>query len=109
MMIAAATIGGALAALGGWALVRRTREVPCEVELEATPEFFQAHVSLDGVAVEPGDEVLVHGMPSRIARGERRRFASRATVHQASWPRRQWTRLTGRFSFYELYDVGFEG
>lgn len=109
MMIAALTVGGALAALGVWSLVRRTSEVPCHVELESTPEFFQAHVSLEGVAVEPGDEVLVHGMPSRIARGERRRFDSRATVHQASWPRRQWTRLTGRFSFYELYDVGFEG
>jgi hypothetical protein len=59
--------------------------------------------------VAPGDEVLVHGMPSRIERGERRSFASHATVHQASWPRRQWTRLTGRFAFYELYDVGFEG
>jgi hypothetical protein len=109
MMIAAATVGGALAALGAWSLVRRTRVVPCRVELEATPEFFQAHVSLEGVAVEPGDEVLVHGMPSRIERGERRQFDSRATVQQASWPRRQWTRLTGRFAFYELYDVGFEG
>jgi hypothetical protein len=51
----------------------------------------------------------VHGAPGRIARGERLRIDSEATVHQASWPRRQWTRLTGRFSFYELYDVGFEG
>ena len=104
-----ATIGGAAAAVGIWAIVRRTREVPCAVDLEATPEHFHAHVTLEGLLVEPGDEVLVHGMPSRIARGERRAFASHATVHQASWPRRQWTRLTGRFAFYELYDVGFEG
>jgi hypothetical protein len=108
MMTWAMTIGGA-AVVGIWALVRHTRDVPCAVDLEATPEHFHAHVTLEGVLVEPGDEVLVHGMPSRIARGERRAFASTATVHQASWPRRQWTRLTGRFAFYELYDVGFEG
>jgi len=109
MMIAALTIGGAAAALGAWFLVRRTRVVPCTLDLEATPERFHAHVALDGVEVEPGDEVLVHGAPASIARGARLRMESEATVHQASWPRRQWTRLTGRFAFYELYDVGFEG
>ncbi len=103
------TVVGAAVALGGWSVYRRTREVPCAVDLESTPEHFHAHVALEGLLVEPGDEVLVHGMPSRIARGERRSFASHATVHQASWPRRQWTRFAGRFSFYELYDVGFEG
>jgi hypothetical protein len=108
-MIAVATIGAGVAALGGWFLVRRTSVVPCVLDLEATPEQFHAHVALEGVEVEPGDEVLVHGAPAYIERGDRLRIESEATVHQASWPKRQWTRLTGRFSFYELYDVGFEG
>ena len=108
-MIGAVAIGGAVLALGGWFLARRTSVVPCTLDLEATPEHFHAHVALEGIEVEPGDEVLVHGAPAAIARGERRQLTSEATVHQASWPRRQWTRFTGRFSFYELYDVGFEG
>jgi hypothetical protein len=99
----------AAVSFGAWFLVRRRREVRCAVDLESTPEHFHAHVALEGILVEPGDEVLVHGMPSRIERGDRRAFLSTATVHQASWPRRQWTRFTGRFAFYELYDVGFEG
>jgi hypothetical protein len=103
------TISAAALALGAWFLVRRTRDVRCAVDLESTPERFHAHVTLDDILVQPGDEVLVHGMPSRIERGETIAFLSHATVHQASWPRRQWTRFTGRFAFYELYDVGFEG
>jgi hypothetical protein len=31
-----------------------------------------------------------------------------AVVTRASALRRAWTRFTGRFEFYELYDVGFE-
>jgi hypothetical protein len=106
-----ATLAGvvAAAALGAWFVARRTRVVPCTLDLEATPQHFHAHVALEGIEVEPGDEVLVHGAPASIPRGERRQLASKATVHQASWPRRQWTRFTGRFAFYELYDVGFEG
>jgi hypothetical protein len=79
------------------------------VDLEATPEHFHAHVALDGAEPEPGDEVLVHGAPSRIPHGTRRRLDTTATVRGAGWLERQWVRLTGGTAFHELYDVGFEG
>jgi len=36
-------------------------------------------------------------------------YAARATVHQASAPRRAWTRLVGVSEISSLYEVGFEG
>ena len=101
----------ALAALAAaWFAYRRTTRVSCTLDLEATPQHFHAHVALpDSVRLAPGDEVLVHGAPARIARGTRRTMSAEATVRQASLPRRLWTRLTGGIAFHELYDVGFEG
>ncbi len=101
--------GAAVAGLGAWYMARRRREVPCTVDLEATHDHFHAHVDLQGVEVDPGDEVLVHGAPSRIAFGTRRQFESTATVARASWLRRQVARLTGGTYITELYEVGFEG
>jgi hypothetical protein len=100
---------GLLAVLALWFLVRRRVEVPCTLDLEATQERFHAHVDLQGVAPNEGDEVLVHDAPRHIAPGERRHLTSRATVHQASAPRRAWTRLVGVSAISSLYEVGFEG
>ena len=100
---------GALAVLTLWFAARRRVDVPCTLDLEATNAHFHAHVELEGVHVQEGDEVLVHGAPSRIAHGEKRRLRSRATVHQASGPRRAWTRLVGTSEITSLYEVGFEG
>jgi hypothetical protein len=97
------------AALALWFAVRRRLEVPCTLELEATQEHFHAHVHLEGVAPNEGDEVLVHGAPSRIAHGERRSVRAQATVHQASMLRRAWTRVIGTSEITSLYEVGFEG
>ncbi|MDX2260439.1 MAG: hypothetical protein SFU84_01900 [Gemmatimonadales bacterium] len=97
-----------LAAAVLWFRARRVLDVPCEVDLEATHDSMHAHVSLEGVEPEPGDEVLVRGTPSEIPFGEVRRFRSSATVAQASWPRRAWTRLRSRLDITELYEVGFE-
>lgn len=100
---------GLLALVGVlWYRTRRTFEVPCEVDLQATHDQFHAHVELEGVEPEPGDEVLVHGTPSAIPFGEVRRFRAHAQVAQASWPRRAWTRLRSRLDITELYEVGFE-
>lgn len=99
----------AAAALAGWYASRRRTVVPCTIDLEATHDHFHAHVELQGVAVDPGDEVLVHDAPSRIPFGTVRTIASRATVQRASWLRRQVVRLTGGTELDELYDVGFEG
>ena len=95
--------------VGAWYVRSRRSEVPCTVDLEMTHDHFHAHVDLQGVTVDPGDEVLVHDAPSRIPFGTVRTIESRATVHRASWLRRQVVRLTGGTELDELYDVGFEG
>ncbi|MGZ8377640.1 MAG: hypothetical protein ACXW61_08525 [Gemmatirosa sp.] len=100
---------GAVTTAGAWYAATRTRDVPCALELEATPEHFHAHATLDGAVVDAGDEVLVHGAPSRIAHGTRTRLDTTATVREASWLKRRWVKLTGGTAFHELYDVGFEG
>lgn len=101
--------GVTLALVAGWWAYRRRQEVACTIDLESTPQEFHAHVELDGVLVNEGDEVLVHGAPTRIALGERRRMEATATVQQASLPRRFLTRVLGTSGITELYEVGFEG
>lgn len=98
-----------IVALALWYVARRRVDVPCTVELESSHDHFHAHVDLQGVLVDAGDEVLVHGTPTRVPFGTRRTFASTATVQRASWLRRQFVKLTGGTELYELYDVGFEG
>lgn len=85
---------------------RRLR-VPCTVELAHTADDCYAHVQLDGVEVGPGDEVLVHDAPTRIAWGERLRCEREATVSRAGWLARLWTRLGARFELTLLYEVSF--
>lgn len=99
----------ALAALAVWFVFRRKIEVPALIDLEATDRELHAHVVLEGVEVDEGDEVLVHGAPSFIAINEKRTMAARATVSKASLPRRMWERVMGRTRITELYEVGFEG
>ena len=101
--------GLAVIALAAWFLVRRTIEVPALIDLEATSRELHAHVVLEGVEVDEGDEVLVHGAPTHIALNEKRTMAARATVWKASLPRRAWERVMGRTRITELYEVGFEG
>lgn len=96
-------------AMAGWFAWRRTVRVPCAIDLEATEDSFHAHVELEGIAPNEGDEVLVHGAPDHIAHNEVRRFAAQATVERASLPRRLWQRVVGRTQITELYEVGFEG
>lgn len=101
--------GVAALAAGAWYAYRRTRLVPCTVDLESTPHEFHAHVVLEGIEVNEGDEVLVHGAPTHVAIGEVRTLRSTATVQQASWPRRLLVRVLGTSGITELYEVGFEG
>ncbi len=98
-----------LVILAVWFLYRRTIEVPAMIDLEATSRELHAHVILEGVEVNEGDEVLVHGAPSFIAIDEKRTMTARATVSKASLPRRAWERVMGRTRITELYEVGFEG
>lgn len=100
---------GALAALGAWFLYRRRVDVNAMIDLEATDRELHAHVVLEGVDVNEGDEVLVHGAPCYIPLNEKRTMAATATVSKASLPRRAWERVMGRTRITELYEVGFEG
>ncbi len=98
-----------VASLVIWFLYRRTIEVPAMIDLEATSRELHAHVVLEGVEVNEGDEVLVHGAPCFIPLNEKRTMAATATVSKASLPRRAWERVVGRTRITELYEVGFEG
>lgn len=86
----------------------RTFDVDCTVEVEHTFESLHAHVRFDdGVTVNPGDEVTVHGTPIAVPYGEAQTFRRTATVKRASWLERMWTRATGDFEFMELCEFSF--
>lgn len=92
--------------IGSW-LTRGRVEVPCTVDLEHTEDSLHAYVDLEGVEVGPGDEVLVHDPPTDIGFGQRIVCERHATVVQAGWLLRWWTRLTARLELTELYEVSF--
>ncbi len=85
----------------------RVIEGMCRLELEQTPESLHAYAVLDGVEINPGDTVLLHGAPSGIGFGERGMFDCRFTVRRAGRLLRAWTQLTGLLELTELYEVGF--
>jgi hypothetical protein len=83
------------------------QRIPCTVDVADTVESLHAHVDLRGVEVGPGDAVLVHDAPTRVARGERIVCERTATLTRAGGLRAWWTRLTSRFELALLYEVGF--
>lgn len=86
----------------------RRLEVPCTVEIERSADSFHAYAVPEGVRLRPGDRVIVHGAPGRIAFGERMRFRTQATVLRAGPLTRAWTQLVAILELTELYHVGFE-
>ena len=89
-------------------LPRRRFDVGCTLEVSHTFDSLHAHLELDGdVKIEPGDEVVVHGAPVRVPYGEVQTFRRTATVVQAHWLERLWTRMTGDFEFMELCEFSF--
>jgi F420-0:gamma-glutamyl ligase-like protein len=88
-------------------LMRYTLEVPCTVDIAQTPELLHAHVVLDGIDIGPGDAVLVHDAPTRVAYGEHIVCDRQATIVRAGWLGRLWTRVTARFELGVLYEVSF--
>ncbi|CAN5803734.1 hypothetical protein BH23GEM11_BH23GEM11_09220 [soil metagenome] len=97
-----------LVLLTAWFFWRRTERVPCRIDLERTHEHLHAHVELLGFLPEPGDSVRVEDDFVTLDYGTTETREAEAVVTRASALRRAWTRFTGRFEFYELYDVGFE-
>lgn len=86
---------------------RKSIDVPCTVEIEQTPQTLHAHVVLDGIDVEPGDEVIVHDAPSGVPFGERLVVRRTATVTRAGTLARLRARLEGYLELTELYEVSF--
>jgi hypothetical protein len=86
---------------------RRRFEVPCTVEIEHTAESLHAHVELDGVVVEPGDQVTVHAAPVDVPFGERIVVRRTATVVRAGAAERVFTKVIAYLELTELYEVGF--
>jgi hypothetical protein len=85
-------------------------EVMCTVRVVNTFESLAAHVELDdGVSVEPGDEVLVHGKPMIVPYGETAMERRKATITRANWLERKWVRMTGDLEFMELLEFSFSG
>ena len=95
--------------MSAWTLMGRRRcQTPCTIQIEHTESSLHAHVELDGdLTLRPGDRVRVHGEPIRVAFGQTLVLRRDATIERAGWLERQWTRLTARFEFSELYDVSF--
>lgn len=88
-------------------LAARTVEIACVVDVEQSQEWLHAHVDLDGVQVQPGDCVLVHGAPTTVGFGQRRVSRCRATVRRAGPAARAWARLGAWFALTDLFEVGF--
>jgi hypothetical protein len=85
-------------------------DVMCTVRVVNTFENLSAHVELDdGVAVEPGDEVLVHGKPIIVPYGESATERRKATITRAGWIERKWVQMTGDLEFMELLEFSFSG
>ena len=87
----------------------RTRfDTPCTVEVEHTSDYLHAHVALDGgIAIGPGDRVLVHGAAIRVRFGEAIRERRMATVTRATAVERLWNRIKGDLDLTEMYEIGF--
>lgn len=85
-------------------------DVMCTVHVVNTFESLAAHVELDnGVTVEPGDEVLVHGKPMIVPYGEIATERRMATITRANWLERKWVQMTGDLEFMELLEFSFSG
>jgi hypothetical protein len=87
---------------------REKIDVPCTIEIENTFESLHAHVDLEGdLAMNAGDQVLVHGDAVRVPYGQKVTLQRLATVTRANRLDRAWTRLLARLELTELYEVSF--
>jgi hypothetical protein len=91
-----------------WIADRPFVDVPCSIEIERSWETLYAHVSLQGVDVDCGDEVLIHAAPTTIKDGDHLVTTSRATVVKAGPFKRWLTRMQSYLALTELYEVGFQ-
>jgi hypothetical protein len=91
-----------------WSREPRRFEVGCRIEIAQTPESLHAHVTLDrDIAIDPGDEVVIHGAPVTVRFGESLTMHRTATVIRAGLFKRMLMHLAGYVELTELYDVSF--
>ena len=87
---------------------RTSFDTPCRIEIEHSDRALCAHVKLaGGIAINPGDQVRVHGEPIRVGFGESAVFNRMATVERANPLERLWIKIRGHFEMSELYEVSF--
>ena len=79
----------------------------CTLDIELTAESLHAYANIEGIAIRPGDTVILHGAPDHIAFGERANIECRFTILRANRLQQLWTQFTGLLEFAELYEVGF--
>ena len=85
-----------------------TFETPCRISVEQSSEHFHAHVELtEGIEMEPGDKVRVHGDPISIPFGSKEIFERTATVTRAGPIKRAAIKFAAYFDLAELYEVSF--
>ncbi len=84
-----------------------TLDIDCDVDLERSDDSFHAY-AIPRVDIQPGDSLVMHGMPTRLQYGEHRSFCARATLTRAGALRRAWTQFAGLFELTSLYEVGFQ-
>lgn len=89
-------------------MFRRTIDnIPCTVTIVHSNESLEAHVELEGVTVEAGDQVMVHEAPTDVGFGEQIVCRRRATVIRGGLMDRLWARWRGNMELNELYDLSF--
>lgn len=85
----------------------RQLSVPCTVEIAHSASALHAHVTLEGVEIEPGDMVRVEDAPEVAGFGTHLSTRGTATVRRAGRVRRMWTRWSAIFDVVSLCEVGF--
>lgn len=86
---------------------RRLDDIPCTVTIVHSNESLEAHVELEGVKVDGGDQVLVHQPPTDVGFGEQIVCCRLATVIRGGLVDRLWARWRGTIELNELYDLSF--
>ena len=80
---------------------------PCTIRVDRTAECFQAHMDIDGIEINAGDEVRVLVAPNIVDHGGAMVCYSEVVVTRAGFFARLRERLFGFFDVLELVEVGF--
>jgi hypothetical protein len=86
----------------------RQFDLPCTVEIEHSALSLHAHVEIDGdISMRPGDQVVVHDVPTEVPFGGRQVVRRTVTVIRAGLIARTLTRIASHFELNQLFEVSF--